>query len=79
MSASQCRISSFIRANRETLEAATQHSFEQGLTLRLVALDEIFVKMAENDQPIKPLAIGLPGGGSSGEPLAWWQRIWPHE
>ena len=44
MSASQCRISSFIRANRETLEAATQHSFEQGLTLRLVALDEIFVK-----------------------------------
>ena len=33
-----------VRANRETLEAATQYSFEQGLTPRLVGLDEVFAK-----------------------------------
>ena len=33
-----------IAANRETLEAATQYSFEQGLTPRRVALEEVFAK-----------------------------------
>ena len=31
-------------ANRETLEAAAQYSVEQGLTPRLVALEEVFAK-----------------------------------
>jgi 4,5-dihydroxyphthalate decarboxylase len=33
-----------VRANRETLEAATQYSFEQGLTPRLVGLEEVFAR-----------------------------------
>ena len=33
-----------IKANRETLEAATLYSYEQGLTPRQVALDEVFAK-----------------------------------
>ena len=31
-----------VRANRETLEAATLYSFEQGLTPRQVKLEEVF-------------------------------------
>jgi len=33
-----------VAANRETLEAAALYSYEQGLTPRLVALDEVFAK-----------------------------------
>ena len=33
-----------IAANRATLETAAQYSLEQGLTPRLVALDEVFAR-----------------------------------
>ncbi|NKB22513.1 MAG: hypothetical protein GKS01_18665 [Alphaproteobacteria bacterium] len=33
-----------VKANRETLEAATLYSYEQGLTPRQVALDEVFAR-----------------------------------
>ena len=33
-----------IRANRETLEAAALYSFEQNLTPRQVAIEEVFAK-----------------------------------
>jgi len=31
-----------VLANRKTLETAAQYSFEQGLTQRIVGLDEVF-------------------------------------
>ena len=35
-----------VKANRKTLETAAQYSFEQGLTPRLMKLDEVFAKSA---------------------------------
>ena len=35
-----------IKANRKTLEACAQYSLEQGLTPRLMKLDELFAKSA---------------------------------
>ena len=35
-----------IKANRKTLETAAQYSLEQGLTPRLMKLDELFAKSA---------------------------------
>jgi hypothetical protein len=35
-----------IQANRHVLETAAQYSFEQGLTPRLVRLDEVFAASA---------------------------------
>lgn len=35
-----------IKANRKVLEAAAGYSFEQGLTPRLITLDEVFAKSA---------------------------------
>lgn len=37
-----------IKANRKTLETAAQYSFEQGLTPRLMTLDEVFAKNTQD-------------------------------
>jgi hypothetical protein len=38
-----------IKANRHALETAAEYSFEQGLTPRLVKLEEIFAANAMNE------------------------------